>query len=137
MNFLQSTCAVATLTVISTACFAMAKTESETTTNQVPVWDNEINQLPNIERTITANHSTHPIVSLEDLHKTTPAGGTEMNLSTLAMGWHAIFMTNMEDPNHIPRNSNSSLTLTDIPVPAAIYLFVSALAGLLASKRKK
>jgi len=66
---------------------------------------------------------------------TTGAGYAEMTLSDLSMGWYTIFIGGTEGTNNV--RSTFSLNVSAVPVPAAVYLFGSALVGLFATGRRK
>ncbi|NOT10786.1 MAG: hypothetical protein HOP23_02965 [Methylococcaceae bacterium] len=59
----------------------------------------------------------------------------EMTLLNLQPGWYTIFQGGAD--NSVTGTSTFNLTVSSVPVPAAVYLFGSALAGLMATGRRK
>jgi hypothetical protein len=57
-----------------------------------------------------------------------------MELDNLAAGWYAIYISGADGSL---TGSPMSLSVSQVPVPAAVYLFGSALVGLFASSRRK
>ena len=57
-----------------------------------------------------------------------------LDLDNLAAGWYAIFISGTDGAL---TGSPMTLTVSQVPVPAAVYLFGTALAGLFASGRRK
>jgi len=69
---------------------------------------------------------------------TTSAGYAEMTLSDLATGWYAIFIGGTEGTNNVRSGFDLEISnVSAVPVPAAVYLFGTALVGLFASGRRK
>ncbi len=61
-------------------------------------------------------------------------GHAELTLNNLAAGWYLVFLSGADGSL---LGSNVNLKVSSVPVPAAVYLFGSALVGLVASSRKK
>jgi len=63
-------------------------------------------------------------------------GYAELTLTDLSAGWYLVFVGGADGT--IPGiGSNINLNVSSVPVPAAVYLFGSALAGLFVSSRRK
>lgn len=60
-------------------------------------------------------------------------GYAEMTLSDLSTGWYTIYVGGADSTLS---NSPYSVNVSAVPVPAAIYLFGSALVGVVAARRK-
>jgi hypothetical protein len=64
----------------------------------------------------------------------TKDGYAELTLTDLAAGWYLIFAGGADGTL---AGSNININVSSVPVPAAVYLFGSALVGLFASSRRK
>jgi hypothetical protein len=64
----------------------------------------------------------------------TQDGYAELTLTDLAGGWYLVFVGGADGSL---AGSNIDLNVSSVPVPAAAYLFGSALVGLFASSRRK
>jgi len=61
-----------------------------------------------------------------------------MTLSDLATGWYAIFIGGTEGTDGVRSGFDLEISnVSAVPVPAAVYLFGTALVGLFASGRRK
>lgn len=65
---------------------------------------------------------------------TVGAGFASLTLNNLAGGWYAVYVGGADGAR---AGSPLSLTVSQVPVPGAVYLFGSALLGLIASGRRK
>ncbi len=65
---------------------------------------------------------------------TATAGHIDLTLSNLANGWYVVFIGGT---NHTQSSHNINLTVSQVPAPAAVYLFGSALVGLISVGRKR
>jgi hypothetical protein len=63
-------------------------------------------------------------------------GHAELTLVDLEAGWYLIFMGGADGSLMGTGSTNLNLNVSSVPVPAAAYLFGSALIGLFASRRK-
>ncbi|MFK5950328.1 MAG: hypothetical protein QM500_16340 [Methylococcales bacterium] len=65
---------------------------------------------------------------------TASAGHIDLTLSNLANGWYLVFIGGS---NKTQAGQTFNLTVSQVPVPAAVYLFGSALVGLVSVGRRK
>lgn len=65
----------------------------------------------------------------------TGLNSAQLTLLDLQPGWYTIFQGGAD--SSVLGTSSFNLTVSSVPLPAAVYLFGSALAGLIASNRKK
>jgi hypothetical protein len=63
----------------------------------------------------------------------TTDGHTELTLDNLAAGWYLVFVGGSDGTL---TGSNVDINVSSVPVPAAVYLFGSAIVGLFVSRRK-
>lgn len=88
-------------------------------------------------------------VSIDDLYEQGIAGSVwtdganthfaSLSIHNLAAGWYNIFIGGAQDGASLPSTSNGpiGLTVAAVPVPGAVWLFSSALLGLIGASRRK
>jgi len=91
-------------------------------------WDNN-NSTGNV-----ASLSAGSIMSGTGSYSSVAGESATLDLDNLAAGWYAIFISGTDGSL---TGSPMSLTVSQVPVPAAVYLFGTALVGLFASGRRK